>query len=56
MVDAALIEKMKCNIPPLAEFRDNIEILEVKEPGYVHFTMDTSLVKSAAGLPHIRSV
>ena len=40
MVDAARIEKMKCNIPPLAEFRDNIEILEVKEPGYVHFTMD----------------
>ena len=29
MVDAALIEKMKCNIPPLSEFRDNIEILEV---------------------------
>ena len=40
MVDAAFIEKMKCNIPPLAEFRDNIEIIEVKEPGYVHFTMD----------------
>ena len=30
MVDTAFIEKMKCNIPPLAEFRDNIEIIEVK--------------------------
>ena len=40
MVDEKLIEKMWCNVPEAPEFRENIEIVEVSEPGYVHFTMD----------------
>lgn len=40
MNKSILIEKMKCNIPELAEFRENIEILDVSEPGYVRFTVD----------------
>ena len=40
MVDEKLIEKMWCNVPEAPEFRENIEIVEVNEPGYVHFTMD----------------
>ena len=34
MVDEKLIEKMWCNVPEAPEFRENIEIVEVSEPGY----------------------
>lgn len=40
MAHADMLEKMRCNMPPLAEFRDNIEIVDVPEPGCVRFTMD----------------
>ncbi|MDO4442285.1 MAG: PaaI family thioesterase [Slackia sp.] len=40
MFDAAAMEKLRCNIPSLAEFQDNIEIVEVEKPGFVTFTMD----------------
>lgn len=40
MVDGALIERLRCNIPALAEFQDNIRIIEVEKPGFVRFTMD----------------
>ena len=40
MFDAAAMEKLRCNIPSLAEFQDNLEIVEVEKPGFVTFTMD----------------
>lgn len=40
MEKSVMLEKMRCNIPPSADFQDNIEIIDVTEPGYVHFTMD----------------
>lgn len=40
MEKSVLLEKMRCNIPPSPDFQDNIEIIDVTEPGYVHFTMD----------------
>ncbi len=35
-----MLEKMRCNIPPSSDFRDNIQIIDVSEPGCVHFSMD----------------
>ncbi len=35
-----MLEKMRCNIPPSPEFHDAIAIVDVEEPGRVHFTMD----------------
>lgn len=40
MEKSVMLEKMRCNIPPSPDFQDNIEIVDVTEPGYVHFTMD----------------
>ncbi len=40
MEKSVMLEKMRCNIPPSPDFQDNIQIVEVSEPGYVHFTMD----------------
>ena len=40
MEKSVMLEKMRCNIPPSPDFQDNIEIIDVTEPGYVHFTMD----------------
>lgn len=40
MTKDELLKKMWCNVPEAPEFQDNIKIVEVTEPGYVHFTMD----------------
>ena len=40
MEKSVMLEKMRCNIPPSPDFQDNIEMIDVTEPGYVHFTMD----------------
>jgi uncharacterized protein (TIGR00369 family) len=38
-MDKELLQRLRCNIPPLPDLQDNIEILDVTEPGYVHFTV-----------------
>lgn len=35
-----MLEKLRCNIPPSAEFQDAIGIVAVDRPGFVRFTMD----------------
>lgn len=40
MEKSVMLEKMRCNIPPSPDFQENIEIIDVTEPGYVHFIMD----------------
>lgn len=40
MIDQKILDTLMWNTPELPEIRDNIQIIEANEPGYIHFTFD----------------